>query len=78
MKRALFLPKKKSHLPVVVKSIIIFFNLEKQKALIVSNIKAVDKEILSIDKDRSLFATIKRIDVKLGSEFELVFANGGD
>ena len=56
----------------------IFFNLEKQKALIVSNIKAVDKEILSIDKDRSLFATIKRIDVKLGSEFELVFANGGD
>ena len=52
--------------------------MEKQKALIVSNIKAVDMEILSIDKDRSLFATIKRIDVKLGSEFELVFANGGD
>ena len=36
MKRALILPKKKSHLPAVVKSLIIFFNLEKQKAIIVS------------------------------------------
>ena len=31
MKRALFLPKKKSHLPAVVKIINDFFNLEKQK-----------------------------------------------
>ena len=46
--------------------------------IIVSNIKAVDKAILSIDIDRSLCATIKMIAEKFGSEFDLGFANGGD
>ena len=36
MKRAIILPKKKSHLPAVVKSLILFFKVEKQKAIIVS------------------------------------------
>ena len=46
--------------------------------VIVSNIKAVDKEILSIDTDRSVCTTIKRIAEQFGGEFELGFANGGD
>ena len=46
--------------------------------MIVSNIKAVDKAILSIDTDRTVCATIKMIAEQFGSEFELGFANGGD
>ena len=46
--------------------------------IIVSNIKAVDKAILSIDTDRTVCATIKMIAEQFGEEFELGFANGGD
>ena len=46
--------------------------------IIVSNIKAKDKAILSIDTDRTVYATIKMITEHFGSEFELGFANGGD
>ena len=47
--------------------------------IIVSNIKAVDKAILlSIDKDRTVCATIKMIAEQFGGEFDLGFANGGD
>ena len=46
--------------------------------IIVSNIKAVDKVILSIDEDRTVCASLKMIAEKYGSEFELAFANGGD
>ena len=46
--------------------------------IIVSNIKAVDKTILSIDTDRTVCATIKMIAEQFGEEFELGFANGGD
>ena len=52
--------------------------MKKQKAIIVSNIKAVDKAILSIDTDRTVCATIKMIAEKYGEEFDLGFANGGD
>ena len=54
------------------------FQDEKERMIIVSNIKAVDKAILSIDTDRTVCATIKMIAEQLGSEFELGFANGGD
>ena len=46
--------------------------------IIVSNIKAVDKAILSIDSDRTVCTTIKMIAQQFGGEFELGFANGGD
>ena len=46
--------------------------------IIVSNIKGVDKAILSIDSDRTVCATIKMIAQQFGSDFELGFANGGD
>jgi cytidyltransferase-like protein len=54
------------------------FQDEKERMLIVSNIKAVDKAILSIDTDRTVCDTIKMIAEQFGEEFELGFANGGD
>ena len=46
--------------------------------IIVLNIKAVGKAILSIDEDRTVCTTLQMIAEKFGSEFELAFANGGD
>ena len=54
------------------------FQDENERMIIVSNIKAVDKAILSIDSDRTVCATIKMIAEQFGSEFDLGFANGGD
>ena len=54
------------------------FQDEKERIIIVSNIKAVDKTILSIDTDRTVRETIKMIAEQFGEEFELGFANGGD
>lgn len=54
------------------------FQDENERMVIVSNIKAVDKAILSIDSDRTVCATIKMIAEQFGGEFELGFANGGD
>jgi cytidyltransferase-like protein len=54
------------------------FQDENERMIIVSNIKAVDKAILSIDTDRTVRATIKMIAEQYGGEFELGFANGGD
>ena len=54
------------------------FQKEDERMIIVSNIKAVDKVILSIDEDRTVCATLQLIAKEFGSEFELAFANGGD
>ena len=54
------------------------FQKEDERMIIVSNIKAVDKAILSIDEDRTVCSTLKMIANKYGSEYELAFANGGD
>ncbi len=54
------------------------FQDENERMVIVSNIKAVDKAILSIDTDRTVCATIKMIAEQFVEEFELGFANGGD
>ena len=54
------------------------FQNEEERMIIVSNIRTVDKAILSIDKDRTVCDTLKMIANKYGSEFELAFANGGD
>jgi len=54
------------------------FQKEDERMIIVSNIKAVDKVILSIDEDRTVCATLQMIAAKYGNEFELAFANGGD
>ena len=54
------------------------FQDENERLIIVSNIKAVDEVFLSIDQDRTVCNTIKKIFEDFGSEFELYFANGGD
>ena len=54
------------------------FQDENERMIIVSNIKAVDKAVLSIDTDRTVCSTIKMIAEQFSEEFELGFANGGD
>ena len=54
------------------------FQNENERMIIVSNIKAVDKAILSIDQDRTVCETIRMIASEYGAEYELGFANGGD
>ncbi|MEK9750151.1 MAG: cytidyltransferase [Flavobacteriaceae bacterium] len=54
------------------------FQKEDERMVIVSNIKAVDRAILSIDEDRTVCETLKMIAEKYSYEFELAFANGGD
>jgi len=54
------------------------FQKEDERMIIVSNIKAVDKAILSIDQDRTVCETIRMIANKYGEQYNLGFANGGD
>ena len=54
------------------------FQDENERMIIVSNIKAVDKAVLSIDTDSTVCKTIESIAVEFGNEFDLSFANGGD
>ena len=54
------------------------FQKEEERKIIVSNIKAVDKVILSINQDRTVCATLNMIAEKYSDEYELAFANGGD
>ena len=54
------------------------FQDENERMIIISNIKATDKAILSIDTDRTVCKTIESIAIDFGSEFDLGFANGGD
>lgn len=54
------------------------FQDENERMFIVSNIKAVDKVVLSIDTDRTVCKTIESIAKEFGEKFNLVFANGGD
>jgi len=54
------------------------FQNEEERLIIVSNIKAVDKAILSIDKDRTVSATLEKIANDYSKDYDLAFANGGD
>ena len=54
------------------------FQLEEERVIIVSNIKAVDRVYLSVDKDRTVCQTITKIAEELGATHDLAFANGGD
>lgn len=54
------------------------FQEEEERLIIVGNIKAVDKVFLSIDQDRTVCETIKKIATDFGAIYELGFANGGD
>lgn len=54
------------------------FQEQDERVIIVSNIKAVDKTVLSIDTDRTVCATLRKIAQDHGSIYDLAFANGGD
>ena len=54
------------------------FQDEEERLLIVINIKAVDKAIISIDQDRSVCESIRQITEQSGAHYDLAFANGGD
>ena len=54
------------------------FQKEEERLFIVKNIKAVDKAILSIDKDRTVCKSIALIAKNYGDQYALGFANGGD
>jgi cytidyltransferase-like protein len=54
------------------------FQREDERMIIVSNIKAVDKAILSIDQDRTVRETLRLIASEYQAEYTLEFANGGD
>lgn len=54
------------------------FQDEEERLLIVSNIKAVDKAIISIDKDGTVRQSIIKLANELGTFYDLAFANGGD
>ncbi len=46
--------------------------------VIVSNIKAVNHAVLSVDEDRKVCATIEKIANEFGEDYDLSFENGGD
>ena len=54
------------------------FQKQDERVIIVSNIKAVDKTVLSIDTDRTVCATLMKIAQDYGNMYDLAFANGGD
>ena len=54
------------------------FQGEEERMIIVSNIKAVDQAILSVDEDRTVCATLEKVATEYGQEYDLAFANGGD
>ena len=52
------------------------FQDEEERMIIVSQIKNVNKAILSVDQDRTVCETIKKIVEDFGHEYEFSFANG--
>jgi cytidyltransferase-like protein len=54
------------------------FQLEDERSFIISNLKSVDKVILSIDEDRTVCATIQQIAEEYSDKYLFAFANGGD
>ena len=54
------------------------FQDQEERVIIISNLKAVDEVVLSIDQDRTVCDTIRHISEKFGKEYDLAFANGGD
>ena len=54
------------------------FQMEVERLIIVSNLKAVDNAFLSIDTDRTVCATIEHIAKQFEDTHAFAFANGGD
>lgn len=54
------------------------FMLEKERVIIINELKIVDRVILSIDKDKTVCRSLEKIHEEFGDQNELFFANGGD
>mgnify|MGYP001382906971 CR=1 FL=1 len=54
------------------------FMLEKERALIVNELRVVDYVELSIDNDRTVCKTLEKVFKDFESKYSLHFANGGD
>ena len=54
------------------------FMNEKDRLLILSELKVIDKAFLSIDEDRTVINSIKKIHDEYSDNYKLFFANGGD
>ena len=51
---------------------------ERERELIVENIKGVDHAFIACDKDRTVCKTLRAIASMFGRQYDLFFANGGD
>ena len=54
------------------------FQKEDERMILVSNMKAVDYAILSIDEDRNVCATLEKIALEFDHSHDLTFTNRGD
>ena len=54
------------------------FMLEDERTLILKELKVTDKVFISIDRDKTVNNTLKKIHNDFGHEYILHFANGGD
>ena len=54
------------------------FMNQNERKIIISELKVVDKVILSIDNDKTVCKTIENIYHEHSNKYEIVFANGGD
>jgi len=54
------------------------FQKEDERLEIVRAIRTVDNAIISIDKDRTVIESIRKIHSDIGLDYNLAFANGGD
>ncbi len=51
---------------------------QKERLLIINELKLVNKTFLSIDQDQSVCLTLKKIHKDFANNYNLAFANGGD
>ena len=54
------------------------FMLEEERILIVNELNITNMVFLSIDQDRSVCATLEKINKDFSNKYKLYFANGGD
>ena len=51
---------------------------EKERLLLVNELKVVDKTFMSIDQDRSVCLTLEKLYKEYSKKYKIIFANGGD
>lgn len=54
------------------------FQKEMERLIIIQNLRVVDHQMVSIDKDKTQCATLKYLSDRYSTEYKLYFANGGD